>query len=152
GESRRGCPMICAVPARSVGQHLPAEAVDQFLDKDRAEPNNEIAGDAMMMVEAEWRILVGSIFAPHETLWVEPSRVWKHRRVAVSFADACPQKSALWYSPTFERDVFDHPPDHGLSLIDAKRLKHCRHRKIYRAWRCALFSADFGDDGRIVRQ
>ena len=48
--------------ARSVGQHLPAETVDQLLDQDRAEPNNEIAGDAMVMIEAKWRILVGSVF------------------------------------------------------------------------------------------
>ena len=55
--TRRAAPGM--VGARSVGQHLPAETVDQLLDQDRAEPNNEIAGDAMVMIEAKWRILVG---------------------------------------------------------------------------------------------
>jgi hypothetical protein len=45
--------MVCAAVAWSVGQHLPVEAMDQLLDKDRAEPNNEIAGDALVMIEAE---------------------------------------------------------------------------------------------------
>src|SRR6516164_2196408 len=128
------------------------KAMDQLLDKDRAELNNEIAGDALVMIEAEWRILVGSIFAAHETPWIEPVGVRKYRRIAVSLTDACPQKPALWYSPTVECDVFDHPPHHGLSLIDAKRLKHTCHREIYRVWRRAFFRADFGDDGRIVRK
>ncbi len=55
--------MVRAALARSVGQDLPAEAVYQFLGQDRAKPNDEIPGDAVVTIEAEWRILVGIIFA-----------------------------------------------------------------------------------------
>src|SRR5436190_11308839 len=87
-ESPRGRPMVRAALARSIGQHLPVEAMHQLLDKDRAELNNEIAGDAMVMIETEWRILIGSVFAAHETLWIEPVGVWKHLRIAMSLTNA----------------------------------------------------------------
>ena len=125
--------------------------MNQLLDQDRAELNNEIAGDAMVVIEAEWRILVGSIFAANETLGIEPRWVWKYRRIAVSLADACSQKPALRYALAVECDVFEHPAHHGLSLIDAQCLKHGRHRKIYRAWRCAFFCADRSDESWIVK-
>jgi hypothetical protein len=79
------------------------------------------------------------------------SKVWKYRRIAVSLANACSQKPALRYALAVECDVFEHPAHHGLSLIDAQCLKHGRHRKIYRAWRCAFFCADRSDESWIVK-
>jgi len=104
----------------------------------------------MVVIEAEWRILVGSIFAANETLGIESIGVWEHRRIAMSLANACPQKPALRYAPTVECDIFEHPPHQGLTLIEAQRLKHGRHRKIYLfTWHRAFFRADCGGGSRI---
>jgi hypothetical protein len=99
--------MVRTALARSIRQHLPAETVDQLLDQHRAELNNEIACDAMVVIEAEWRILVGSISAANEALWIEPLGLWKHRRIAVSLAHARPQEPAIRYAPPVECDVFE---------------------------------------------
>ena len=102
----------------------------------------ELAGDAMVVIEAEWQILVGRIFAANKTLRIESIGVWKHRRVAVSLPNACPQKPALRYAPTVEREIFEHLPHDGLTLIEAQRLKHRCHRKTNSAWHCAFFRPD----------
>jgi hypothetical protein len=47
------------------------------------------------MIKTKWRILVGSIFATHETLWIEPPGVRKHRRIAVSLAHSRPRNPAF---------------------------------------------------------
>ena len=66
--------------------------MNQLLDQDRAELNNEIAGDAMVVIEAEWRILVGSIFAANETLGIEGLEIPPDRGVPreCMLAKTCP--------------------------------------------------------------